>query len=160
MDPREKKINGIIGGFSWFFRGYWCPAIWLLEIFSWIIVRQISTLLDNSSPICEQHETLSLPMYGYFPTINRAFLDFLFQNRHVLEKSQQHPNMTDQNLAKFIGTPNVLEKKKPTLGATILVDGTEPFPTRERVAKKPSSYESVVRLRRRKGGSDEHHATY
>ena len=116
----KRKLMALLVGSRGFFVDIGAPPSGYLRFFSWIIVRQVSTLLDNSSPICEQHETLSLPIYGYFPTINRAFLDFLFQNRHLLEKSQQHPNMTDQNLAKFIGTPNVLEKKKPTLGANIL----------------------------------------
>ena len=56
--------------------------------------RQISTLLENSSPIFRQHEMLSLPRFGHFPVRKMAagksappsgtLLDFLLWDRHSL----------------------------------------------------------------------------
>ena len=55
---------------------------------------QISTLLENSSPIFRQHEVLSLPRFGHFPARKTAagklaapsgtLLDFLLRDRHSL----------------------------------------------------------------------------
>ena len=36
------------------------------------VFRQVSTLLENSSPIFKQHEMLSLPRFGHFPARETA----------------------------------------------------------------------------------------
>ena len=54
--------------------------------------RQISTLLDNYSPIFWQHEMLSLPRFGHSMTMaagksappSGTLLDFLLRDRHGL----------------------------------------------------------------------------
>ena len=58
------------------------------------IFRQISTLLENDSPIFRQREMLSLPRFGHFPARKTAagklaapagtLLDFLLRDRHSL----------------------------------------------------------------------------
>ena len=58
------------------------------------VFGQISTLLENSSPIFRQHEMLSLPRFGHFPARKTAagklaapsgtLLDFRLRDRHSL----------------------------------------------------------------------------
>ena len=58
------------------------------------VFGQISTLLENSSPIFRQHEMLSLPRFRHFPARKSAagklaappgtLLDFLLRDRHSL----------------------------------------------------------------------------
>ena len=58
------------------------------------VFRQISALLENSSPIFRQHDMLSLPRFGHFPARKAAagkltapsgtLLDFLLRDRHSL----------------------------------------------------------------------------
>ena len=58
------------------------------------VFRQISTLLENDSPIFRQREMLSLPRFGHFPARKTAagklaapagtLLDFLLRDRHSL----------------------------------------------------------------------------
>ena len=67
--------------------GCGCPKFLAGKVF-----RQISTLLENSSPIFRQHEMLSLPWFGHFPARKTAagklaapsgtLLDFLLRDRH------------------------------------------------------------------------------
>ena len=66
---------------------------WLL-IAGKVFRRQISTLLENASPIFWQHEMLSLPRFGHFPARKTdagnsappsgTLLDFLLWDRHSL----------------------------------------------------------------------------
>ena len=66
-----------------------CPKFLAGKIF-----RQISTLLENSSPIFRQQKRLSLPRFGHFLARKTAagklavpsgtLLDFLLQDRHSL----------------------------------------------------------------------------
>ena len=68
-------------------QGRGCPKFLAGNVFG-----QISTLLENSSPICRQHEMLSLPSFGHFPARKMAagksappsgmLLDFLLWDRH------------------------------------------------------------------------------
>ena len=58
------------------------------------VFRQISTLLENYSPVLLQHEMLSLPRFGHFPARKMAagksaapagtLLKFLLRDRHSL----------------------------------------------------------------------------
>ena len=67
--------------------GCGCPKFLAGKVF-----RQISTQLENSSPIFRQHEMLSLPRFGHFPARKTAagklaapsatLLDFLLRDRH------------------------------------------------------------------------------
>ena len=100
----ENKQNGRIYKHPWpgwikplgcplFFQktreGCGCPKFLAGKVF-----RQISTLLENSSPIFRQHEMLSLPRSGHFPARKTAagklaapagtLLDFLLRDRHSL----------------------------------------------------------------------------
>ena len=69
--------------------GRGCPKFLAGEVFG-----QISTLLENSSPIFRQHEMLSLRRFGHFPARKTAagklvvasgtLLDFLLRDRHSL----------------------------------------------------------------------------
>ena len=69
--------------------GCGCPKFLAGKVF-----RQISTLLENSSPIFRQREMLSLPRFGHFPARKTAagklaapagtLLDFLLRDRHSL----------------------------------------------------------------------------
>ena len=47
--------------------GSGCPKLLAGKVFG-----QISTLLENSSPIFRQHEMLSLPRFGHFPARKTA----------------------------------------------------------------------------------------
>ena len=47
--------------------GCGCPKFLAGKVF-----RQISTLLENYSPIFQQHETLSLPRFGHYPARKMA----------------------------------------------------------------------------------------
>ena len=61
------------------------------------VLRQISTLLKNYSPIFRQHEMLSLSRFGHLPATKMAagksappsgtLLDFLLRDRHSLQLS-------------------------------------------------------------------------
>ena len=69
--------------------GCGCPKFLAAKVFG-----QISTLLENSSPIFRQHEILSLARFGHFPARKTAagklaapsgtLLDFLLRDRHNL----------------------------------------------------------------------------
>ena len=69
--------------------GCGCPKFPAGKVF-----RQISTLLENDSPIFRQREMLSLPRFGHFPARKTAagklavpagtLLDFLLRDRHSL----------------------------------------------------------------------------
>ena len=69
--------------------GCGCPKFHAGKVF-----RQISTLLENDSPIFRQREMLSLPRFGHFPARKTAagklaapagtLLDFLLRDRHSL----------------------------------------------------------------------------
>ena len=69
--------------------GCGCPKFLAGKVF-----RQISTLLENYSPIFRQHEMPSLPRFGHFPATKMAagksappsgtLLDFLLRDRHSL----------------------------------------------------------------------------
>ena len=69
-------------------------AVAVREFLAGKVFRQISTLLENSSPIFRQHEMLSLPRFGHFQARKTAagklaapsgtLLDFLLRDRHSL----------------------------------------------------------------------------
>ena len=69
--------------------GCGCPKFPAGKVF-----RQISTLLENDSPIFRQREMLSLPRFGHFPARKTAagklaapagtLLEFLLRDRHSL----------------------------------------------------------------------------
>ena len=101
--------------------GCGCPKFLAGKVFG-----QISTLLENSSPIFRQHEMLSLPRFGHFPARKTAagklaapsgtLLDFLLRDRGP--KPQKCPKWLGQGAKGVLdprskGLPESFAPPKP-----------------------------------------------